>query len=89
MSKTSKELKAKKAKEFEKEKIVEEVSETTGKQKAQENVTPPEQYEILELNKISGFVDRQRGTGRPTKKERRDLDQFTDKFDFDEFDWDE
>jgi ribosome-associated heat shock protein Hsp15 len=34
-------------------------------------------------------VDRQRGTGRPTKKERRDLDQFTDKFDFDEFDWDE
>jgi len=42
MSKTSKELKAKKAKEFEKEKIVEEVSETTGKQKAQENVTPPE-----------------------------------------------
>lgn len=33
-----------------------------------ENVTPPEQYEILELNKISGFVDRQRGTGRPTKK---------------------
>ena len=33
-----------------------------------ENITPPEQYEILELNKISGFVDRQRGTGRPTKK---------------------
>ncbi|HHV85388.1 MAG TPA: RNA-binding S4 domain-containing protein [Petrimonas sp.] len=49
-----------------------------------ENVTPPEQYEILELNKISGFVDRQRGTGRPTKKERRDLDQFADMFDFDE-----
>ena len=54
-----------------------------------ENVTPPEQYEILELNKISGFVDRQRGTGRPTKKERRDLDQFTDMFDFDESDWNE
>ena len=49
-----------------------------------ENVTPPEQYELLELNKISGFVDRQRGTGRPTKKERRDLDQFADMFDFDE-----
>lgn len=49
-----------------------------------ENVTPPEQYEILELNKISGFVDRQRGTGRPTKKERRDLEQFTDLFDWDE-----
>ncbi len=54
-----------------------------------ENITPPEQYELLELNKISGFVDRQRGTGRPTKKERRDLEQFTDAFDFDEFDWDE
>lgn len=54
-----------------------------------ENVTPPEQYEILELNKISGFVDRSRGTGRPTKKERRDLEQFTQSFDFDDFDWDE
>ncbi len=54
-----------------------------------ENVTPPDQYEILELNKISGFVDRQRGTGRPTKKDRRDLEQFTDAFDFDDFDWDD
>ncbi|GHT51253.1 heat-shock protein Hsp15 [Bacteroidia bacterium] len=41
-----------------------------------EDVTPPEQYEILELQKISGFVDRARGTGRPTKKERRELDEF-------------
>lgn len=54
-----------------------------------ENVTPPDQYELLELNKISGFVDRQRGTGRPTKKERRDLDQFAGSIDLDEFDWDE
>ena len=36
----------------------------------------PEQYELLEMNKISGFVDRARGLGRPTKKERRDLEQF-------------
>lgn len=50
-----------------------------------ENVTPPEQYELLEINKISGFVDRARGLGRPTKKDRRDLDQFTD---FDDFDFD-
>lgn len=42
-----------------------------------ENVTPPEQYELLEMNQISGFVDRARGTGRPTKKERRSLDAFT------------
>jgi len=41
-----------------------------------ENITPPEQYEILELQKISGFIDRTRGTGRPTKKERRELDEF-------------
>lgn len=54
-----------------------------------ENVTPPDQYEIMELNKISGFVDRQRGTGRPTKKERRDLEQFTDSFDFDEYDFED
>ncbi len=40
-----------------------------------ENITPPEQYEILEMSRISGFVDRARGTGRPTKKERRALDE--------------
>lgn len=43
-----------------------------------ENVTSKEQYELLEMNRISGFVDRARGTGRPTKKERRDLDSFID-----------
>ena len=53
------------------------------------NVTPPEEYEVLEMNKLSGFVDRQRGTGRPTKKERRDLEQFTENLDFDEFNFDE
>lgn len=41
-----------------------------------ENVTTPDQYELLEMNRISGFVDRARGTGRPTKKERRALDTF-------------
>ena len=54
-----------------------------------ENVTPPEEYEILEMNKLSGFVDRQRGTGRPTKKDRRDMEQFTENLDFDEFNFDE
>jgi ribosome-associated heat shock protein Hsp15 len=51
-----------------------------------ENITPPEQYELLEMNKLSGFVDRARGLGRPTKKERRDLEQFTSFEDFDEID---
>lgn len=54
-----------------------------------ENVTTPDQYEILELNKISGFVDRQRGTGRPTKKERRDLESFTSDVNIDNFNWGE
>ena len=53
-----------------------------------ENVTSPDQYEILELNKISGFVDGQRGAGRPTKKDRRDLESFTGNINFDDFDWD-
>jgi ribosome-associated heat shock protein Hsp15 len=57
-----------------------------------ENVTPAEQYELLEMSRISGFVGRARGTGRPTKKERRDMDTFIEEsgdFDFEEFDFDE
>ena len=59
-----------------------------------ENVTTPDQYELLEMNRISGFVDRARGTGRPTKKERRDLDEFIvpaflGDFDFEDDDDDE
>ena len=51
-----------------------------------ENIAPPEQYQLLEMNRISGFIDRARGTGRPTKKERRQLDDFTTPafFDFDD-----
>ena len=55
-----------------------------------ENVTTPDQYELLEMNRISGFVNRARGMGRPTKKDRRDLDDFiTPIYLDDEFDWDE
>jgi ribosome-associated heat shock protein Hsp15 len=53
-----------------------------------ENITPPEQYEILELQKISGFVDRARGTGRPTKKDRRSMDNFSTSPDTDDTDFD-
>jgi len=53
-----------------------------------ENITDPKQYEILQMSRISGFVDRAHGTGRPTKKERRALDAFVDPmmFGFDEDD---
>lgn len=56
-----------------------------------ENVTDPKQYELLEMSRISGFVDRARGTGRPTKKERRALDAFIDPamFGFDDDDYDD
>ena len=50
-----------------------------------ENVTPQSQYDLLEMTRISGFVDRARGTGRPTKKDRRAMEAFTD---FDGFDFD-
>ena len=60
-----------------------------------ENVTPKEQYELLEMSRISGFIDRARGTGRPTKKDRRSMEEFMipeyipeDDFDFD-FDFEE
>ena len=62
-----------------------------------ENVTPKEQYELLDIVKISGFVDRRKGLGRPTKREGRDLQAFTDlyasddgwDFDFDDIDDDD
>ncbi|MDR0683487.1 MAG: RNA-binding S4 domain-containing protein [Dysgonamonadaceae bacterium] len=53
-----------------------------------ENITSPEQYEILELQKINGFINRERGTGRPTKKDRRDLDNFSTSALADDFDFD-
>lgn len=49
-----------------------------------ENVTDPKQYEILEMSRISGFVDRARGTGRPTKKDRRAMEAFTEPIFFDD-----
>lgn len=53
------------------------------------DITPASQLEILEISKVSGFVDRARGTGRPTKKDRRDLEQFTEDYSyFDDWDFD-
>lgn len=56
-----------------------------------ENVTSADQYAILEMKRVGGFIDRAKGLGRPTKKERRDIDEFQDSLpsDIDFFDWDE
>lgn len=57
-----------------------------------ENITPREQLDLLEVVKISGFIDRRKGLGRPTKREGRELARFTDDmsdgwdFDFDDID---
>lgn len=58
-----------------------------------ENITPQSQYDLLDVVKINGFIDRRKGLGRPTKKEGRQLQEFTDtslgwdwEFDFDDDD---
>lgn len=55
-----------------------------------ENITPQSEYDLLEVVKISGFVDRRKGLGRPTKREGRELSRFKEEsyddgwdFDFD------
>ncbi|MGM9830795.1 MAG: RNA-binding S4 domain-containing protein [Paludibacteraceae bacterium] len=50
-----------------------------------QDITTPDQLEILELAQLAGKTGRDRGTGRPTKKDRRDIEEF---FSSNE-DWDE
>lgn len=45
-----------------------------------EDLTPPEEYAKLERPKESITIFRERGTGRPTKKERRQLDELMGNF---------
>lgn len=54
------------------------------------DITPPEQKELLELAKlgaVSGMRDH--GTGRPTKKDRREIEQFIADYDEDFDDWED
>lgn len=62
-----------------------EVLELTGKRMGAKlvadflkDVTPNEELEILEMQKHMRWSERAKGTGRPTKKDRRDLDDFFD-----------
>ena len=59
-----------------------------------ENITPKSELDLLDVVRISGFIDRRKGLGRPTKREGRDLAEFTESisdgwdFDFlDDDDW--
>lgn len=56
-----------------------------------ENLTPQSQYDILEMSRISGFVDRSKGLGRPTKREGRELARFREENSMDTFflDWED
>lgn len=42
------------------------------------DVTSPEELARLEVFRLQMSADRPRGSGRPTKRERRDLDEFFD-----------
>lgn len=42
------------------------------------DVTDKEQYELLKMRKMSQDYYRSRGEGRPTKKDRRDMDDYVE-----------
>lgn len=48
------------------------------------NITPQEELDKLTVPRETIFAFRERGTGRPTKKERREIDALMDGFYFDE-----
>ena len=45
-----------------------------------QNCTAPEQLELLELARMAGNGTRDRGLGRPTKKDRQDIETFFEEF---------
>ena len=56
-----------------------------------QDITAPDQLELLELTRLAGQTGRDRGTGRPTKKDRREIetflsDDYLDIIDFDDED---
>lgn len=53
------------------------------------DITAPEQLELLELARLAGQSGRDRGTGRPTKKDRRDIETFMSDAYLDEIDGEE
>ncbi|MDQ1163282.1 ribosome-associated heat shock protein Hsp15 [Chryseobacterium sp. SORGH_AS 447] len=55
-----------------------------------QDVTDKEQYELLKMRKISQDYYRNKGEGRPTKKDRRDMDGYVENDVASDFtDWDD
>ena len=54
-----------------------------------ENITPEEELMKLKMNSYAGFGQRDRGAGRPTKKERREVDEMMEDLFFDSDDTEE
>ena len=51
-----------------------------------QDITAPDQLELLELARMAGRQGRDRGTGRPTKKDLRDIETFfSDDYELDDF----
>lgn len=48
------------------------------------DITPPEELAKLEMSALGAFAQRDRGMGRPTKKERRDIEELLDGTDNDD-----
>lgn len=54
------------------------------------NVTSPDQLEAMEVARLAQQLNRPRGAGRPTKKDRRDIDELFDiNTNDDDQDWEE
>ncbi|MCH5346357.1 MAG: RNA-binding S4 domain-containing protein [Muribaculaceae bacterium] len=54
-----------------------------------EDITPADQLHLLDVVKISGFIDRRKGLGRPTKRDGREMARFTEEATGWDFDWDD